>query len=587
MKKRWVLRTLEKPAVVAELQQALNDLPEALARALVLRGIETFEQARQFFRPSLSDLHDPFLMRDMDAAADRVATALRGGERILVYGDYDVDGTTSTALMTHFLRSMGAPAAYFIPNRFRDGYGLGPTGIDEAARQGASLIVALDCGITAVEEARYARERGLDLVICDHHTAGHDLPDAVAVLDPKRPDCAYPFKELCGCGVTFKLVQAVLHRLGEPPERALPYLDLVAVATASDIVPIVGENRVLMREGLALLQQNPRLGLRALADVAGIELATLTTRGIVFGLGPRINAAGRLGDAGGAVDLMLAESDPEAAALAHQLEQVNELRRNIDQETVEQAAKIAEQQLTARTRHTLVLHHPTWHLGVVGIVASRLVERFYRPTIMLATAGDRIKGSARSINGINIYQALQGCADLLSEFGGHDHAAGLTLPEANLQAFRERFEAVVREVVTPDMLDPVVEVDAPLDLHAIDGRFWAVLKQFEPFGPSNLTPVFHARHLTVAGSPRAVGRDGGHIKFTVRQQTAAGAVVLPVIGFNMQEHLPTLLECRHNKASFEMLFSVDENTWKGKTTLQLQARELRLEKTAPVRLVET
>jgi len=574
MKNRWLLRPVSQPEVVARLRQELNDLPEALARTLVLREVTTFEGARLFFRPLLEHLHDPFLMKDMDAAADRVVQALNRGERILVYGDYDVDGTTSTALMTTFLREMGAEVQYFIPDRFRDGYGLGKTGIDYAVEIGAALIVALDCGITAHEEARYVRSCGLDLVICDHHTALETIPDAVAVLDPKRPDCAYPFKELCGCGVGFKLVQAVLARLGEAPERALPYLDLVALATASDIVPVNGENRVLLREGMTRLKKEARLGLRALAAEARVDLDQCTTQQIVFGLGPRINAAGRLGDAGRAVDLMMATDEAVAQKLAQQLEQVNLKRRALDQETLDEAVAMAERQLGDHTRHTLVLHNPAWHIGVIGIVASRLVERFYRPTILMSTVNGYAKGSARSINGINIYQALQACQDLLVQFGGHNYAAGVTLMEADVPAFQKQFDDVVSASVTPDVLDPVIEVDAHLNLADIDTRFWKVLQQFAPFGPANDTPVFQGQDLEVVGEPRLVGRDGAHLKFAVRQRGVYSSG-LDVIGFRMQHHLPTLLDSIQHGTPFELLFSVEENTWNGRITLQLRARDLR------------
>ncbi|GIV61086.1 MAG: single-stranded-DNA-specific exonuclease RecJ [Rhodothermaceae bacterium] len=578
MKYRWALRPVENPDAVARLQRELNNLPEALARALVLRGIETFEAARHFFRPSREDLHDPFLMQDMEAAADRVATALTRGERILVYGDYDVDGTTSTALLMHFLRSRGASAQFFIPNRFRDGYGLGPAGIEAAAGFGASLIIALDCGVTAVEEAAAIRARGMDLIICDHHTTKDRLPEAVAVLDPKRPDCPYPFKELCGCGVTFKLVQAVLARLGEAPEAALAYLDLVAVATASDIVPVGGENRILLSEGLARLRTAPRPGLHALAEAAGLDLHTCSTSKIVFGLGPRINAAGRLSDAALAVELLLCEDPARALEYAHRLDALNQQRRSLDAETVREAAHMAERQLSARTRHTLVLHHPGWHLGVIGIVASRIVERFYRPTIMLSTVDGLVKGSARSIEGVNVFEALTACADLLATYGGHDYAAGLALEEANLPAFRERFDEAVRAVVTPEMLLPTLALDAPLSLADIDARFWAVLKQFAPFGPGNDTPVFHARDLAVAGHPRTVGADGTHLKFAVRQRTGGDGShpVMPVIGFKLHRHLPTVERSLREGLPLELAFSIEENRWNGRTTLQLRARDLRL-----------
>ncbi len=568
-----MLRPVDDPDAVARLARELNHLPEALARALVVRGITTFEAARRFFRPSREDLHDPFLMQDMEAAAHRVVAALERGERILVYGDYDVDGTTATTLLTHFLRSRGADVHYFVPHRFRDGYGLGPAGIEAAAAFGAALIVALDCGITAVEEAAAIRARGMDLVICDHHTAHETLPDAVAVLDPKRPDCSYPFKELCGCGVTFKLVQAVLTRLGEPAEAAFDYLDLVAVATASDIVPMTGENRILMREGLERLRQ-ARPGLRALAEAAGIDLQAATTSNLVFGIGPRINAAGRLDEARLAVDLLLTEDPGEARTLARRLEALNDRRREIDEATLEQAIRQAEQQLNARDRRALVLHHPEWHLGVIGIVASRIVERFYRPTILLTSLDDQVKGSARSIRGVNIFDALATCSDLLVAFGGHDYAAGLTLDEADLPLFRERFEEAIRAAASDDLFLPALEVDALLDLNDIDNRFWAVLRQFAPCGPGNPTPVFQARDLAVVGTPRTVGRDGKHLKFAVRQRQ--GGATLPVIGFGLHRRLPAVEQSAREGRPLELVFSVDENTWNGQTTLQLRARDVRL-----------
>lgn len=574
MTHRWVLRPMDKPEVAARLQHELNTLPEALARALVLRGIETFEAARLFFRPSPDHLHDPLLMRDMDRAAGRLAEAIQQGERVLVYGDYDVDGTTATALMTGFLRERGVDAHYFIPNRFEDGYGLGPAGIDRAAEIGAGLIVALDCGITAREEADYARRKGLDLIICDHHKAPDVLPDAVAVLDPKRPDGTYPFDELSGCGIGFKLIQATLTRLGAAPEEANDWLDLVALSTASDLVPLNGENRVLMAEGLKRLREQPRLGLQKLAEVARIDLACCTSTQILFNLAPRINAAGRLGDAGRAVELMLATDPEQAAELAQRLEAINQERRTLDQETQLEAFRLAERQLTARTRHAVVLHRPHWHLGVIGIVASRVVERFYRPAIMLCTIGDEVKGSARSIGGVNVYHALQACSDLLVRFGGHDYAAGLTLREADVPVFQQRFDEAVGERATPEVFHPVIDVDAVLDLRELDDRFWAVLKQFAPFGPNNLAPTFHAEQLEVVGEPRTVGKEGKHLKFGVR--SPQGGASRDVIAFRMAHHLPTLVDSRRLGRPLELLFSIEENTWRGRTSLQLKARDLRL-----------
>ncbi len=579
MKYRWTVRTVDDEAAVRRLQTALNDLPEALARALVLRGIETLDDARHFFRAGRDDLHDPFLMQDMDRAADRVAAAIERGERVLVYGDYDVDGTTATALLTDFLRHHGADADYFVPDRYEDGYGLGERGIDHAAAQGASLLLALDCGITAHEEAAYARAKGLDVIICDHHTPKATLPEAHAVLNPKRADCAYPFDELSGCGVGFKLVQATLDRLGKSPDAAFRYLDLLAVSTAADIVPLHGENRVLLREGLRVLEERPRLGLRALAAAANFELRDMTTGDVVFKIGPRINAAGRMAHADKAVALLLAEDWSEAEPLARKLEQLNQERRAVDHETREAAAKIAERQITARNPHALVLYRPDWHLGVIGIVASRIVERFYRPTVMLCRNGTAVKGSARSIDGVNIYKALSECADVLTEFGGHDHAAGVSLPEENVDAFRTRLDAVVGDMVTPELLTPAIQVDAALDLGEIGtvhDRFWAVLKQFGPFGPANARPVFHAQDLAVAGTPRQVGSDGNHLKFAVRQRERDHPP-LDVIGFGMGAMLETLHRSQREGRPLELLFSIEANTWNGRTTLQLKARDLRLQ----------
>ena len=576
---RWIPRDVDNPDTVQRLQRDLNDLPEALARALVLRGIETFDEARHYFRASLDHLHDPFLMQDMDRAADRVAQAIERGERVLVYGDYDVDGTTATTLFTDFLRSHDAEAEYFIPDRYEDGYGLCERGIDAAVEQGAGLIVALDCGITAHDEADYARSKGLDLIICDHHKPKETLPDATAILNPKRADCDYPFDELCGCGVGFKLVQATLDRLGAAPDEAHQYLDLLAISTAADIVPLHGENRVLLREGLRMLETQPRLGLRAMARAAQFDLSGLSSGDVVFKIGPRINAAGRMAHAEKAVALLLAEDSDRALAIAQEIEALNKERRAVDKETLKEARTQAERQITSRTPHALVLYDADWHLGVIGIVASRIVEEFYKPTILLCRNGDEIKGSARSIRGVNIYDALSACEDVLTQFGGHDYAAGLSLPESQIGDFRDRFDEAVGEQITPELLTPAIKVDAPLDLSTIgtvDDRFWAVLKQFGPFGPANSKPVFHASDLALAKPPRTVGNDGSHLKFTARQRNQPGGPAIDAIGFGMGDKLNILQQSYRNDQPFELLFSLEENTWNGRTNLQLKARDLRL-----------
>jgi single-stranded-DNA-specific exonuclease len=545
--------------------------------------VSSFEDARHFFRADRDALHDPFLMQDMDAAADRVAKAVESGETVLVYGDYDVDGTTASALMADFLRSKGVDAHVFIPDRYEDGYGLGSRGLDTARDLGAGLVIALDCGITAIEEAAYASDLGLDLIICDHHTPKDELPDAVAVLDPKRSDCDYPFKELSGCGVGFKLVQATLDRLGASPDEAFRYLDLLAVSTASDIVPLYGENRVLMAEGLRVLQEKDavRPGLRAMAETADLDLADVTSTGkIVFTIGPRINAAGRMAQANLAVDLMLAPDVESALPMARELESLNRERREINDRIEKEAIEKAKTQITSRTPHGLVLYDPDWHLGIIGIVASRVVEHFHKPAILLARNGSEVKGSARSISGVNVYDALSDCEDVLTQFGGHDYAAGMSLPEDRVEAFRDAFDEAVGKRITADMLTPAIKVDASMDLETVgqhQGRFWAVLRQFGPHGPANATPVFHSKNLVLDGKPRTVGRGGNHLKFRVRDADTDSRTSYDVIGFGMGDKLSIVRESYESDEPLELLYSVEENTWKGNTTLQLKCRDVRLQ----------
>ena len=573
--KRWQLKPLEEETVVGELQVSLNNLPFPLARALALRGVASKNLAKAFFRSGTEELHDPYLMKDMAKAVDRIAVALEKKESICVYGDYDVDGTTSTALLTHYLTSLGAEVTFFVPDRFKHGYGLSELGLNEVAEMGTRLVVSLDCGITSVHEAEFARALGMDLIICDHHTPGEEIPDAVAVLDAKQADCLYPFKELCGCAVTMKLAQALQIKLGRDPLDVYAYLDLVGIATASDVVSLTGENRILLREGIKQLKENPRVGLKMLAEQANVRLSECDTRSIVFNLGPRINAAGRLGDAARAVTLLLAETELEATARARQIERLNEERRALDRQTQIEAFKMADLLLAKGQRHTVVLHHPDWHLGVIGIVASRLVDRHFRPAVMLANSGDMVKGSARSINGINIYNALQSCSDLLEEFGGHDFAAGVTLKPENVEAFIERFDTAVAASVTPDILEPVVEVDSEMVLSDLDTRFWAVLKQFEPFGADNPSPIFWSSQLEVVGPVATVGKDRSHLKFSVRER-AAGQPARDVIGFGLGKHLSQVAESQERGKSLDLLFSIQENTFNGRTKLQLLAKDVRL-----------
>jgi single-stranded-DNA-specific exonuclease len=570
---RWVEQSVSDPSAVDVLCASLNNLPRSLGEILVARNIDTFEAARLFFRPTLDDLHDPFLMKDMDVAAERVARAIKTGEKVLVYGDYDVDGTTSTSLMVGFLQNQGLECAFFIPDRYKHGYGLCKAGIDFAKQEKASLVIALDCGITGHEVADYVTEQGMELIICDHHTAEDTIPNAVAVLDPKRPDCPYPFKELTGCGVGFKLIQASLIKMGKPAEDAYMFLDLVALAIASDIVPILGENRVLMHEGLNTIRKAPRLGLKMLAQMGGIDLATCSTSQIVFGIGPRINAAGRMDNADLAVELLTATDAAKAYKTAESLENLNKERRQLDNKTYKEAIELMESRYSTCTQHAIVLHEPRWHLGIIGIVASRLVEHFHRPTILLSSVNGYAKGSARSITGYNIYDAIKECEPMLTKFGGHAYAAGLTLPEENIADFRDKLNDIVRDNISPDLLMPEIKVDAHLNLDDLTARFWRVLDQFSPFGPENRKPVFHATNLSVVGKPTLVGNDG-HLKFWVRQSPESEA--FEVIGFGLHDLLPVVRESSQAGKPLEMLFCIEENAWNGTSTLQLRAKDVRI-----------
>lgn len=573
--RKWQLKPAGPETTVNALAAALNNIPEPLARALCVRGITTFDAARTWFRAGPADLHSPWLMSDMEPAVDRLQRALDRDERIVVYGDYDVDGTTATTLLVRYLRDVGNNASYFVPSRFEHGYGLSQKGIDEAVAGGADLIVALDCGVTAIQEAAYIRSLGVDLIVCDHHTTLDTLPDAVAVLDPKRADCEYPFKDLCAVGLTFKLVAAMEERQKRRRGNVLDFLDLVALGTAADVVSATDENRILLREGLARLRQGTRVGLRMLAEEAGLRLSSCTASQIIFSIGPRINAAGRVGNAERAVALMLAPDEIEASARARQLERLNEERRELDREAQKTAFEAADRLLARGHRHTLVLHNEDWHMGVIGIVASRLVERHFRPTVMMTTVNGLAKGSARSVAGINIYQALESCSDLLTEFGGHDFAAGVTLPIDQVDAFSERFEEAVSNAITADILTPVLEMDAELPVSMIDQRLWKTLRQFAPYGPDNEIPVFLARNLVVTGPISTVGKDRSHLRFSVRD--TEGGAKRNVIGFKLAKHLDIVTESQATGVPLEMLYAVQENTWNGRTSLQLEAKDIRLE----------
>jgi len=564
---QWVYDHPDKEENVSALKQELG-IPENIARLLTLRGIDTFDKAKSFFRPDIRRLHDPFLMKDMEKASQRLASAVRSGEKILIYGDYDVDGTTATSVFYLFLQDFGVQVDYYIPHRFKEGYGINPEGIKYAIEWGADLIVSVDCGITAVEETEMAREHGIDLIICDHHNVGKEIPEAFAVLDPKRTDCSYPFEGLSGAGVGFKLIQATIQKLGLNERHAYKFLDLVAISIASDIVPIVDENRILMREGLEMINSRPRVGVRALLDLINLDIGMLSTSNIVFSIGPRINAAGRMGDASKAVRLMIAETDAEARARAQELETINIERRDQDKQTMEEAIQKIEQEFNLEKMSSMVLHDPDWHLGVIGIVASRLVDTYYRPAIMLSTVDGLIKGSARSIKGFNIYEALKQCEDLLEQFGGHEYAAGLTIRRENLEEFRQRINQITAGDLTGEDFQPELVIDDELDLSDVDMRFWKLLRQFEPFGPGNMRPVFVSRDVRIEGIPTIVG--SGHLKMKVSQN---GSGVFDVIGFNMHEYLPVLRNLSDDPLN--IAYSLEENYWNGRRTLQIRLRDIK------------
>ncbi|MBN1598126.1 MAG: single-stranded-DNA-specific exonuclease RecJ [Bacteroidales bacterium] len=568
MKKYWKIKESGQRPQVEKLMYELN-ISRVLANILVQRDITTFEQAKDFFRPELSFLHDPFLMKDMNAAIERLEAAMKNGENILIYGDYDVDGTTSVALTYSFLKKFYEKIDYYIPDRYSEGYGISTLGIDYAAKHNFSLIIALDCGIKAVERIAYAQQKNIDFIICDHHTPGKKLPDAVAVLDSKREDCEYPYKELSGCGVGFKLLQAYALKNNIPIEELYEYLDLVAVSIASDIVPITGENRIFTYYGLKKLEDNPSTGLKSIMCVAGIEDKPLTVEDIVFRIGPRINAAGRMDSGKQAVDLLISGNPEEAIVLCEKINTHNQTRRNIDKNITEEATREIEK-FSKKYKYSSVLFNPEWHKGVVGIVASRLIETFYRPTIILTESNGFATGSARSVDGFDLYEAINKCSDLLESFGGHMYAAGLTLKKENVQKFRDRFEEVVSESITPEQLVPQINIDAELNFSEITPKFYRILKQFEPFGPGNMNPVFFAENVSDNGSGRKVGAGGAHLKLNLIQEENPFDDI-PAIAFNQGP----LFDKISGENTFDIAYTVTENHFRGVTNLQLNIKDIK------------
>ncbi|MGI9593456.1 MAG: single-stranded-DNA-specific exonuclease RecJ [Patiriisocius sp.] len=560
---RWNLLPKPNLETVTHLSKALGIEP-LLSSLLVQRGITTYDQAKRFFRPSLEELHDPFLMHDMDLAVERIQRAIAAQEAILIYGDYDVDGTTSVALLSSYLKSYYPNVATYIPDRYTEGYGVSYKGIDYAQDNDITLIIALDCGIKAIEKVAYASKKGIDFIICDHHRPGENLPKAVAVLDPKREDCSYPYKELCGCGVGFKLIQALGSRRGQSIEDLVLYLDLVATAIGADIVPVTGENRVLAYYGLQVINSNPRLGYQAI--LKQVNKSTLTITDVVFIIAPRINAAGRMKHGNHAVSLLV-ETDPQSAAQwASEIELFNADRKDADKqitkEALEQISQAGEQ-----TNNTTVVYKEHWYKGVIGIVASRLIETYYRPTLVFTKSGDTLAASARSVKGFDVYNALESCAQYIEQFGGHKYAAGLTLQEKEYPNFKAQFEKVVSQTIDPKLLSPEINIDAQLDLTDITPKFHRILKQFAPFGPGNRQPVFMTQNLKDTGYGKCVGADKSHLRLTVKQVDSAPIVG---IGFGLGDKKDTA--CR--KLPFKAVFCIDENQWQGKVSLQLRIKDI-------------
>lgn len=570
---RWTLAPPPNPESVARLSKEIN-VPEPIARVLVLRGIDDYDKAKSYFRPTLELLHDPMLMDGMERASGRIIEALTKNQRILVFGDYDVDGTNGASMMYLFLKDLGADIQYYIPDRIKEGYGISRAGIDRAVESGVSLFLSVDCGITAVEQVEYANSRGLDVIICDHHEAGDTIPNAYAVLDPIKPGDAYPFKHLCGCGVGFKLLQAVAKRVGREASL-LSYLDFVTLASTADIVPLTGENRVLVKLGLQNINTNPRPGIKALIESAGFKVGQIHTGQIVFGLAPRINAVGRLGDAMRAVQLLTCQDTAEAQRLAKILEEENQNRRKIDGDTFEEAQMLVESECDdIEAEAALVLHQDHWHPGVIGIVASRMVEKYYKPAIMMATVDGVAKGSARSISGFNIYDALKRCEETILQFGGHKYAAGLTVELAKLDEFKEAFKNAVKELMSDELKVPEIKIDMEISLSEITPRLVRLLNEFAPFGPGNMRPVFLARNLELASPARIVGKN--HLRFKVKQNNH----VIDAIGFNLG-HLVSRLP--PGRKDIECVFSIEENDFaahnggngKRETVPQLKIKDVR------------
>jgi len=569
MDKKWIIKNIPDATLAKDLAEELQ-VDISLSNLLMQRGIRSKDDARTFFKPDLANLHDPFLMADMNNAVDRIGSAIARNEKILVYGDYDVDGTTSVAMIYSFFKERYQNIGYYIPDRYKEGYGVSLEGIDYASENNYNLIIALDCGIKAVDKIKYARSKQIDFIVCDHHLPAETIPDAVAVLDPKREGCSYPYKELSGCGVGFKLLQAYSRINGIPFDELIPYLDLVAVSIASDIVPVTGENRILAHFGLIQLNKNPRTGLKSIIKISGMSGKQIGIDDIIYKIGPRINAAGRIESGEKAVDLLTSLDERDAVEMSNKIDDFNQTRRNIDRSITQEALQMISSDPRLNNSKSTVLYNPNWHKGVIGIVASRLTETYYRPTVILTESNGFATGSARSVLGYDLYQAIDACGDLLENFGGHMYAAGLTLKKENIELFQERFEKVVSETITDDQLIPKVEIDTQIDFSDISENFYSTLKQFQPFGPGNMAPVFMSSSVFDNGSGRLVGSSSEHLKLELLQKEDPYHQ-FPAIGFSMVEHFSLIRDGK----PFDICYSIEENEFRGNITLQLNLKDIK------------
>ena len=548
------------------------ELSPVISLLLVRRGLTSAEAIRKYFKPNLEDLEDPFLMPDMDKAVQRLNHALGHKEKILIYGDYDVDGTTAVALVYKYLRPFTSNLDYYIPDRYDEGYGISRKGIDYAYERGVSLIISLDCGIKAIDKIEYAKQKGIDFIICDHHMPDEVLPDAVAVLDAKREDSAYPYEHLSGCGVGFKFMQAFALDNGFPFSDLEKLLELTAVSIASDIVPITGENRILAYYGLRQINNNPSFGIKGIIDICGLAGKEITISDIVFKIGPRLNASGRMMNGKEAVDLLLAKDSVTARKKSESINHYNEERRELDKKITDEANAVIEGVEKQEDKKAIIVYNPEWHKGVIGIVASRLTEKYYRPAVVLTKSSELITGSARSVTGFDIYKAVENCRDLLENFGGHTYAAGLSLKEENLEAFKERFQQIAAEEIIPEQMVPQIDIDAFLDLKEISPKFMSDLKKMSPFGPENQKPIFCTRGVQDYGTSKLVGRDQEHIKLEIIDSKSASSPIHG-IAFGMSQYNAHIKQMK----PFDICYTIEENTYNGNTTLQLQIKDIRIE----------